>query len=126
MPMRPEWTKLCRDEAFTVDGEGVIVTLAHERRHRIEVRDAGDVYELHGIVARGSVVRAQPDLPLRIWERNRATELVGFRIDRRKRLLGESWVPKAGLTAAEFGTYLRHLAAVCDRLEFLLTGSDLE
>lgn len=124
--MPSDWTKLCRDKLFTLDGDGVIVNLADERQHRIEVRDDGDAYELQGIVARGAVVREHADLPLQAWQRNRTAELVGFRVDRRQRLVGEAWVPKAGLTATEFRLYLQRLAQACDRLEFLLTGTDLE
>ena len=55
-----------------------------------------------------------------IW----GTELVGFRIDARGRLIGEAWVPKAGVTSSEFTSYLRAVAAECDRFEYQLTGSD--
>lgn len=124
--MPADWTKLCRDKTFAVDDAGVTVTLADQRQHRIEVRDAGDAYELLGIVARAAEVRKHPDLPLHAWRRNCTSQLVGFRVDRRQRLVGEAWVPKAGLTAAELKLYVQHLAAACDRLEFLLTGADLE
>ena len=67
-----------------------------------------------------------PDLPIQVWLRNRATALVGFRIDSRGRLVGEALVPKAGLTAEEFQIYVRAVAVQCDRLEYLLTGRDQE
>jgi len=52
--------------------------------------------------------------------------LMGFRIDRRGRLVGEAWVPKAGLTGEEFQLYVRHLAVEADRFEYGLTGRDSE
>jgi hypothetical protein len=52
--------------------------------------------------------------------------LVGFRIDRQHRLVGEAWIPKAGLVAEEFQLYVRMLAAECDRFEYALTGKDVE
>lgn len=33
-------------------------------------------------------------------------------------------MPKAGLTGAEFGAYVRAVAAECDRFEYQLTGKD--
>jgi hypothetical protein len=63
-------------------------------------------------------------LPSRVWERNRRTNLVGFKIDARGRLIGETRVSKAGLTRAEFNVYLHATAAECDRFEYLLTGLD--
>ncbi|HEU5178897.1 MAG TPA: hypothetical protein VFU24_15710, partial [Burkholderiales bacterium] len=61
--------------------------------------------------------------PLRAWRRNRSSQLVGFRVDQRGRLVGEAWVPKAGLSAQEFQVYVRRVAAECDRFEYLLTGA---
>jgi hypothetical protein len=61
---------------------------------------------------------------VRTWRRNRGTELVGFHIDRRRRLMGVTWVPKAGLAEAEFQLCVRTLATECDRYEFELTGQD--
>ena len=60
------------------------------------------------------------------WERNRASSLVGFRVDDRGRLVGESWVPTPGLTRDEFLFYLRSAAAACDLFEYQLTGKDRE
>ena len=67
-----------------------------------------------------------PDLPLQLWQRNRTTSLVGFRIDARDRVLGETHVPAEGLTPAEFMLYLKTIAEECDRLEWVLTGRDVE
>jgi hypothetical protein len=87
-----DWRLLCRGaKDVTVDGDAVAVTFANERRHRVDVRDRDDCYELTGIVARSSIVQGLPDVPLRAWRRNRATQLVGFRVDRRGRLVGEAW-----------------------------------
>lgn len=58
--------------------------------------------------------------------RHRGTTLAGFRIDPRGRLLGESLIPKPGLSAAEFQHWVRVAAAECDRFEHALTGKDVE
>ena len=76
------------------------------------------------VVARAAVVAAMEALPLEVWERNRGTELVGFKIDAKGRLVGEAWIPKAGLMGSEFSAYLHAVAAECDRFEYQLTGSD--
>jgi hypothetical protein len=59
------------------------------------------------------------------WERNRLSDLVGFTLDSRKRLVGEVWIPLAGVTPEEFKLYVRELARVCDWHEFRLTGQDV-
>jgi hypothetical protein len=85
-----------------------------------------DAIELSSLVARPSVL-AEIDSPsLAAWRRNRAASLVGFRVDERGRLVGESWVPTEGLTRDEFLLYVRGLAAACDLFEFQLTGKDRE
>ena len=122
-----EWRKLCvgaRD--LQIEGEGVVVVLGGGRQHRVEVEPRGDVVELRAVVARRGVVGDQKDPALAAWNRNRAASLVGYRLDERGRLVGESWVPAAGLTADEFLIYVRGIAAACDLFEFQLTGKDRE
>ena len=41
-------------------------------------------------------------------------------------MLGEAWVPSAGLTAEEFRVYVHTVAAESDRFEQQLTGLDKE
>jgi hypothetical protein len=45
---------------------------------------------------------------------------------KKDRLIAECHVPKHGLTEDEFQFYLRTIAIEADRLEFLLTGRDVE
>jgi hypothetical protein len=124
--MAPDWARLCRGEGFAIEGDDIQVMLAAGRHQRVSVADRGTSYELHSIVARPAVVNAIADAPLRAWRRNRSALLVGFRIDKRRRLVGQAWVPKAGLTAAEFQMYVRRVAVESDRFEYLLTGADNE
>ena len=111
---------------MSVDGDGVNVITHGERHHRIEIRDTADTYELTGLVARLAALSAIPDVPLRAWRRNRGMCLVGFRVDHKGRLVGEAWVPKAGLGREEFLIYVGRVAAECDLFEFHLTGKDRE
>lgn len=124
--MIDEWTKFCQSSDLIVDGSSIVITFRDERRHRVTVEEEADEYVLRAFVVRQSTVDAIPDLPLQIWVRNRAVSLVGFRIDHRRRLVGEAWVPKAGITESEFQLYLRTLAVEADRFEYTLTGRDVE
>lgn len=124
--MAADWVRFCRGKDFTIEEPHVDVGLDDGRRHRVTVEDQPNAYQLMGIVVRQGIVATFPDAPIQAWLRNRATMLVGFRIDRQRRLIAEAWMPKAGLTADEFQLYLRRLAAECDRFEYVLTGRDIE
>ncbi len=122
-----EWKAWCRSEPdLTVRGDVVEVRLGDGRSHRVTVAPDADGLTLTSRVATRGIVAGVDDIELRVWERNRVTLLVGFRIDKLDLLLGEAWVPATGLTADELRFYVRHVAAECDRLETLLTGEDLE
>lgn len=126
--MAAEWQRLIRGREFDVEDGRVLVKLG-ERSQRLTVKDEGESYLLTAVVARARIVRGLDsidDLLLRAWQRNRATSLVGFRLDNRDRLVGEAWVPKLALTPEEFQMYLRTVARESDRLEFELTGEDVE
>lgn len=124
--MIAEWPRFCRAKDLLLDGRYVDVVFGDRRRHRVSVDDEGEDYRVSAVVVRQAVVSSTPNLAIRAWGRNRATTLVGFRIDERGRLVGEAWVPKPGLTAEEFQLYLRAVAGECDRFEYLLTGRDVE
>jgi hypothetical protein len=121
-----EWRSLCGGLRAEFEGPDVIVRFDSGRAHRVRVLETDEAFEFHAIVARAAAVRDVTDLALRIWRHNRAAQLVSFRIDTRDRVYAEGWVPKAGLTAQEFQLVLRRVAAESDRLEYLLTGRDVE
>lgn len=118
-----DWQAWCKAEDLAVVGDGVEVTIARSRKHRITVDDCGDALRLTGVVV-GSRRSERDGLEVEVWQRNRRLMLVGMRFDKQGRLVGESWVPKAGLVADEFLVYVRTLARECDRFEFQLTGED--
>jgi hypothetical protein len=124
--MAAEWVPLCCAKDLAIDEPYVSVVFANERRHRISVKDEGDAYSISAFVVRQAVVASLPDLPIQAWLRNRTTTLVGFRIDRKRRLIAEAWVPKVGLTPDEFQFYVRTLAVESDRFEYILTGRNIE
>jgi hypothetical protein len=128
--MSSSWQRLCRATGLSVDGAYVDVRFREGRRHVVGVEETETAYLLRAVVVRrrrlDDLTADQVDVPVEIWLRNRATALVGFRIDRRGFLVGEAWVPKVGLTAAEFQLYVRAVAAESDRFEYALTGRDVE
>lgn len=123
--MPTDWTRLAKGKHATIEGDEVVVDLAGARKHRVKVYDEGHQLRLRGIVATPSRIGDLDHETRRAWEHNRTDSLVGFRIDRRGRLVGECLVSTAGITADEFAFCLRTVAAECDRYEYLLTGKDV-
>jgi hypothetical protein len=118
-----DWRLFCRGvEGVSVNRDGVDVIAADERHRRIGIHETAETYEMIGIVARPTAMSTVADVPLRSWRRNRATQLVGFRIDQMGRLVGNAWAPKAGLGRDEFLIYLKRVGAECDLFEYYLTG----
>lgn len=124
--MTESWTKLCNAKDLRLVDNGVEVIFSDERKHKVTVEEQVDAYLLNGKIVRQSVVSSVIDLPMLVWQRNRITSLVGFRFDKRGRLVGEAFVPREGLTKQEFQLYLRAVASECDRFEYALTGRDVE
>lgn len=122
----PDWAALCSGEGFKVRDDGIEVSFGDGRRHRVAVEDGADAYLLSAFVVKQAVVTSLPTLALDVCLRNRATDLVGFRIDRQDRLHAEAWIPKAGLDSEELQWCVRTVAAEADRLEYILTGRDVE
>lgn len=93
---------------------------------KFRLDDSKHVLRATSIVARPSVLAAAASDSIYhyAWERNRLSDLVGFTVDARGRLIGQSWIPVEGITPAEFGLYVSELARVCDWHEFRLTGED--
>lgn len=122
-----EWKAWCRGhDDLAVQGDSVEVKLADSRVHRVTVTLAADGLTLTARVATRAAMAGHDDRELLVWQRNRVTQLVGFRFDKHDLLVGECHVPRAGLAADELLFSLRHIAAECDRLEALLTGDDTE
>lgn len=124
--MRNDWRKYCCTPDIMPYGYTATVTFGNDRKHVIRIEEAEGEYRVWAIIARQSIVSGQDDLQLRIWQRNHGSKLVSYRIDQKGRLIGEAWVPKAGLTEDEFRLYARTVAAECDRFEYLLTGRDID
>jgi hypothetical protein len=111
---------------FELDDAGLTVRFTSGRKPRVSIQEEVDHYDLFAVVARRAQLAAVDHLPERLWRLNRATQLVSFKTDRHGRVVGTSWLPKAGLTPEEFQRAARRLAAESDRVELLLTGKDWE
>jgi hypothetical protein len=122
--MMNDWRRLSREVGFSVVGDGLRVTLGEVRSQTVYVEDSDDhgpVLRIWSVAAPARVVQQSAMLA---WGRNRTSDLVGYKTDGRGRLIGEAWVPTAGLDAEEWRFYVNALAQACDRTEYLLTGSD--
>jgi hypothetical protein len=120
-----EWRHLANKSGIRVDERSIEVTFGDQRRQVIYIdHTKSGTIRLWTVVANPSAMN-QFDKPLLMaWRRNRVSELVGFTIDRRGRLIGESWVPSETLTTEEWEIQARSVAEACDRLEYLITGKD--
>lgn len=125
--MRVDWRGLTRRAGLRATGADIVVRLGESRRQVVSVEEKDpESLRLSSIVAKPSATSRLVNPELAAWGRNRLTELVGFSIDSRGRMIGETWLPTAGLTAAEWKFAVFNLARACDRFEYLITGSDDE
>ena len=123
--MAADWLRFCKDRRCSIEHDAAIrVVLDDGRTHRIDVTESAAAWELMAVVAGARVVGGVEDLALRAWLKNRLSDLVGYRLDRRGRLVAEAWVPRAGTTAETFMFQVMMLAREADRFEFNLTGID--
>lgn len=95
------------------------------RRHVVRVEASDDGLRLEATVATRRTVDGMDDADLWTWRRNRATTLVGFRVDARRRLVAETVLPH-DLSSEEFAVCLHALAVEADRMELVLTGEDVQ
>src|SRR5688572_26114202 len=96
-----DWKHLARAAGFRVSADNSIEVNVGASHHVVHVDDttSNDVLRLWSVIATSKTLDdVAPDSYLRYaWERNRFSDMVGFTIDRRMRLIGESWVPRSGL-----------------------------
>jgi hypothetical protein len=58
------------------------------------------------------------------WERNRLSDLMGFSVDGRGRLIGETWIADEAMTPDTLSLHVHEVARVCDWHEFRLSAKD--
>jgi hypothetical protein len=122
--MLADWRTWARERRWRVDGDSVLIAVGN-RRQCVHVLQAAEGALLNSIVARRGVVQRVIDPDLRAWQRNRVSELVGFRIDKRGHLIAETPVPQDA-DKEEWSFLVLNLARAADRFEYVLTGRDDE
>ena len=123
-----DWRAFAKKAGYRPDGNTIIVALENSRSQKVAVEEQrdGSSLRLWSAIASKSRVEELGHLhPIEYaWERNRLSDLVGFSLDGRGRLIGETWIPSAGLTSAIFKLHLEEIARVCDWHEMRLSGED--
>ena len=123
----PDWRALAEVAHLPVEGDVIVIQFDENgRSHRVRIESGTDGFRVWAVVVAAPQRLGRNDIDIRAWRRNAATDLVGFRTDHRGRLIGEAWIPYAGITASEFAAYVCATAEASDRFEHLLTGRDLE
>lgn len=123
--MKREWSRWCHGGDVHLDQDVLEVLVSKERKQFVRVHEEGEDLVLTSRAALATDASDLEGLSLRLWERNRSTPLVGFRIDARGHVIAETVLPRVGLTRSEFHLAVRNLAEEADRLEYLLTGKNL-
>jgi hypothetical protein len=80
---------------------------------------------LRSRVARRGILNKISNPEIRAWQRNRTSELVGFRLDRQGVMVAETPIP-TGAGREEWAFLAFNLARSADRLEYVLSGQDKE
>ena len=102
--------------SFTKNGRSQVVRVSSRRNHCV----------FSSIIARSSEVKEnRRKLLYRLWRRNALKQLVTFTIDSRERVVGLIDQPVDSVSDAEMRFYIETVARECDRLEYILTGSDI-
>jgi hypothetical protein len=125
--MSAEWRRLASSAGLTVRGKEILVGVPDGRHQTVYLDYEGDLMlRAWSVIARAAVVRQLEEPRLQGWRRNRLAELVGFRVDEKGRMIGETFVSSLGCTADELGAHIKALARACDRFELLLIGVDAD
>jgi hypothetical protein len=122
--MPAEWQAWARQLGWKIEDDSFWVPVGH-RRQRLTVVGNERSGALQSRVARRAVLNGIVEPERRAWERNRVSELVGFRVDRHGVMLAETPLP-ADVRRGEWEYLSFNLARAADRFENLLTGLDEE
>ena len=118
------------NSSIAVDWDGSVarLTLGNARSQRVQITERGDhiVFESVVLSARQTRSMRTDEVASVVWERNQQTDVVAFGWDSAGRLVGRIDQLAATLNVEELWFYLEVLAQQCDRLEWLLTGEDVQ
>jgi hypothetical protein len=122
--MRGDWRQWVRALDWEIDGDGFWLQVG-QRRQRVTMVEEAGVMLLRSRVARKAILNNVTEPEMRAWQRNRVSELVGFRLDRQGVMVAEIPVPPdAGKDEWAFLAF--NLARSADRFEYVLSGRDEE
>lgn len=122
--MRDNWPVWARSRGWVTEDDGFWVPLGSRKQRVFLVQEAGGTL-LRSRVARRAILNRVSEPQMRAWQRNRVSELVGFRVDRHGVMIAETPVPEDA-TTDECGYLALNLARAADRFEHVLTGQDDE
>lgn len=129
--MTADWRRVARSAGYRVSANDTITVAlegGNQQTITLQESDTGIALRAYSIIARAKVLLdvAPNNSPWRYaWERNRLSDLFGFSVDSRGRLIGETWIPLEGLEPEELALYVQELARICDWHEFRLAGEDI-
>lgn len=127
MAISVDWRVLTRTAGFHVRGDAIEVRFDDGRSQRVRVEEEEvETIRIWTVAARRADVDRIDHPELYAWLRNRLVDLIDFRVDRDGRIIGEASIATPGLTAEEWALYVRAVARSADRLEYLLSGRDIE
>ncbi len=124
--MSADWKTVARQLGHGVQSNEIMLQLSTGRQQRVFVEQDGVALRIWSVIlGPAATSELQDGRPLEYaWERNRLSDLVGFSLDSRSRLIGETWIPNGGMTRELFALHLEELARVCDWHELRLSGDD--
>jgi hypothetical protein len=122
--MHDDWRQWARQRGWKIEGDILIVEVG-KRQQRIHITESSEGSRLTSVVAKRSVVQEIGGLDLQAWKRNRTSDLVGFKINKKGYLVGETQLPKDA-SKDEWSYLVFNLARAADRFEYVLTGRDVE
>jgi hypothetical protein len=122
--MSDSWRAWARERGCDLEADGFWVQVG-SRRQRVMVVEESGLTLLRSRVARRAILNKISEPELRAGQRNRVSELVGFRVDRQGAMVAETPVP-SGAGRDEWAFLSFNLARSADRFEYVLSGRDEE
>lgn len=122
--MSDRWRAWARERGCEMEVDGFWVKVG-SRRQRVAVVQESGLTLLRSRVARRAILNKVSEPELRAWQRNRVSELVGFRVDRQGVMVAETPIP-SGAGRDEWAFLAFNLARSADRFEYVITGRDEE
>jgi hypothetical protein len=122
--MSDSWRGWARARGWDLEADGFWVKVGNRRQH-VAVVEESVLTLLRSRVARRAILNKITEPELRAWQRNRVSELVGFRVDRQGVMVAETPIPSAA-RREEWSFLAFNLARCADRFEYVLSGRDEE